>query len=156
MASSDTVLACESCGLAQRVEELAPGMSAECIRCGSTIATRPRGGADATLALTLAALVLYVPANIYPILTMNLYGNFSDNTIWDGVVSLMDHNEYFVAAIVFLASIVIPLMKLLGLSFLVWSVRWGCARAPASTSSSTPSDLGRCSTSFCSRSWWRW
>ena len=128
MASSDTVLACESCGLAQRVEELAPGMSAECIRCGSNIATRPRGGADATLALTLAALVLYVPANIYPILTMNLYGNFSDNTIWDGVVSLMDHNEYFVAAIVFLASIVIPLLKLLGLSFLVASVKWGKGR----------------------------
>ena len=128
MAYSDTVLACESCGLSQRVDELAPGMSAECIRCGSTIATRPHGGADATLALTLAALVLYVPANIYPILTMNLYGNFSENTIWDGVVSLMDHNEYFVAAIVFLASIVIPLMKLLGLSFLVCSVKWGKGR----------------------------
>src|SRR5438876_2855304 len=119
MASSDTVLACESCGLAQRVEELAPGMSAECIRCGSTVATRARGGADTTLALTLAALVLYLPANIYPILTMHLYGNDSENTIWDGVVSLMQHDEHFVAAIVFLASIVIPLIKLTGLLFLV-------------------------------------
>jgi paraquat-inducible protein A len=128
MATSDTVLACEGCGLTQRIDELAPGMSAECIRCGSTIATQSVGGADATLALTLAALVLYIPANIYPILTMNLYGNFSENTIWDGVVSLIDHNEYFVAAIVFLASIVIPLMKLLGLSFLVWSVKWGEGR----------------------------
>src|SRR3989442_13877653 len=105
MASSDTVLACESCGLAQRVEELAPGMSAECIRCGSTVATRRHGGADATLALTLAALVLYIPANIYPILTMNLYGNFSENTIWDGVVRPMDHNEYFVPPVVFSATI---------------------------------------------------
>jgi paraquat-inducible protein A len=128
MAASDTVLACDTCGLTQRVDELAPGMSAECIRCGSTIATRPLGGADATLALTLAALVLYVPANIYPILSMNLYGAYSENTVWDGVVSLMQHDEYFVAAIVFVASIVIPLMKLLGLSFLVASVKWAKGR----------------------------
>ena len=89
---------------------------------------RPAGGADITLALTIAALVLYVPANIYPILMMNLYGTYSENTIWDGVVSLMQYNEYFVAAVVFLASIVVPLLKLLGLLFLVFSVKWGKGR----------------------------
>src|SRR5438874_3587541 len=128
MAAAENVLSCDACGLTQRVDPLAPGMSAECIRCGSTVATRPRGGPDTTLALTIAALVLYLPANIYPILTMHLYGNDSENTIWDGVVSLMQHDEYFVAAIVFLASIVIPLLKLTGLLFLVWSVKWGKGR----------------------------
>ena len=128
MAAQESVLACETCGLTQRVEPLAPGMSAECIRCGATVATRPAGGGDLTLALTIAALVLYIPANIYPILSMNLYGAYNDNTVWDGVVSLMQHDEYFVAAIVFLASIVIPLLKLLGLSFLVASVKWGKGR----------------------------
>ena len=125
MAAAEAVLSCETCGLTQRVDPLAPGMSAECIRCGATLASRPAGGADATLALTVAALVLYIPANLYPILSMNLYGAYSENTVWDGVVSLMQHNEYFVAAIVFVASIVIPLLKLLGLFFLVWSVKWG-------------------------------
>jgi len=114
---AESVLACDTCGLSQRVEDLSPGTSAECIRCG-----------DTTLALTLAALVLYVPANIYPILKMNLYGTYSENTVWDGVVNLIQYNEYFVAAIVFLASIVIPLMKLLGLLFLVASVKWGRGR----------------------------
>src|SRR5882672_5635177 len=126
--ASDAVLSCETCGLHQHVEELAPGTSAECIRCGSVIVSRPLAGPDATLALTLAALVLYVPANIYPILTMNMYGANSENTVWDGVVSLMQYGQYFVAAIVFLASIVIPLMKLMGLGFLVWSVKWGKGR----------------------------
>jgi len=126
--ASDAVIPCETCGLHQRVEELAPGTSAECIRCGSTIVSRPVAGPEATLALTLAALVLYVPANIYPILTMNMYGAYSENTVWDGVVSLMQYGQYFVAAIVFLASIVIPLMKLMGLGFLVWSVKWGKGR----------------------------
>src|SRR5436853_3219455 len=126
--TGDTILACDTCGLAQLVADLPPGTSAECIRCGSTVATRPAGGADLTLALTIAALVLYVPANIYPILSMNLYGAYSENTVWDGVVSLMQHNEYFVAAVVFLASIVIPLLKLLGLFFLVGSVKFRSGR----------------------------
>ena len=126
--TGDTILACDTCGLAQLVADLPPGTSAECIRCGSTVMERPAGGADITLALTLSALVLYVPANIYPILTMNLYGASSENTIWDGVVSLMQYNEYFVAAVVFLASIVVPLLKLLGLLFLVFSVKWGKGR----------------------------
>jgi paraquat-inducible protein A len=121
---NDTILACETCGLAQAVPDLAPGTSAECIRCGTTMVERPSAGPQVTLALTIAALVLYVPANIYPILMMNLYGNYSENTIWDGVVSLMQYNEYFVAAVVFLASIVVPLFKLLGLLFLVASVKW--------------------------------
>jgi paraquat-inducible protein A len=124
----ESVLSCETCGLTQQVEPLSPGTSAECIRCGSTVATRPAGNMDTTLALTIAALLLYVPANIYPILTMNLYGSYNENTIWDGVVSLMQHDEYFVAAVVFLASIVIPLLKLLGLFFLVVSVKLGSGR----------------------------
>ena len=128
MAAAESVVSCDSCGLTQQVEPLAPGNNAECIRCGSTIAARPAVSADTTLALTIAALVLYVPANIYPILSMNLYGAYNDNTIWDGVVSLMRHDEYFVAAIVFLASIVVPLLKLLGLLFLVGSVKLGSGR----------------------------
>jgi len=128
MAAHETLLACETCGLAQRVEEVEPGMTAECIRCGSPIVSRPASGAQTTAALTLAALVLYIPANIYPILQMNLYGAYSENTIWDGVVSLMQYNEYLVGAIVFVASIVVPLFKLLGLLFLVASVRWNRGR----------------------------
>ncbi|OAI50428.1 hypothetical protein AYO46_10180 [Betaproteobacteria bacterium SCGC AG-212-J23] len=82
-----------------------------------------RGSASlhVTAALSLAALVLYVPANISPILHMELYGAQSDNTIWDGVVSLAQHNEWVVAVIVFMASMVIPLFKLAGLFFLVVS-----------------------------------
>src|SRR5947208_4286022 len=109
MASQESVLACDTCGLAQRVQALEPGTTAECIRCGSPIMSRPLSGVQTTAALTIAARVLYVPANIYPILRMNLYGTYSANTIWDGVVSLMQYNGYFVAAIVRLASIVWPL-----------------------------------------------
>ena len=120
----DVTLSCETCGLAQRVEPLPPGTVAECIRCGYPVSSHGFG-IDVTAALALAALVLYIPANLYPILRMDIYGAYSESTVWDGVVSLWQYNEYFVAAVVFLASIVIPLLKLMGLFFLVISVKWG-------------------------------
>jgi len=126
---ASAVLCCDTCGLVQRVDPLQPGAVAECFRCGSFLAARRgTGSVHVTAALSLAALALYVPANIYPILRMTLYGAESDNTIWDGVVSLARHNQWGVAAIVFMASIVIPLLKLAGLFFLVASVRWRFGR----------------------------
>ena len=62
-------------------------------------------------ALSLAALVLYVPANIFPIMKMYMYGAYSESTVWDGIVLLMQYDQWLVAVIVFLASMVIPLSK---------------------------------------------
>jgi len=123
MAYTDSI-ACDTCGLVQQVEPLAPGSTAECFRCGTFLQARAsEGSVELTAALSLAALVLYVPANIYPILTMHLHGTYSENTIWDGVVSLAQHDQWFVAVVVFAASIVVPLLKLLGLFFLVASAK---------------------------------
>jgi len=126
--AAENIIACETCGLVQRVEPLAKGSAAECFRCGAFLGVRRSPASlHISAALSLAALVLYVPANIYPILRMEFYGAHSDNTIWDGVVSLAQHNQWAVAAIVFMASMVVPLVKLAGLFFLVGSslVRWG-------------------------------
>jgi paraquat-inducible protein A len=120
MAAAETVVACETCGMVQRVEPLGAGEAAECLRCGSFLATRrTRASLHVTAALSLAALALYVPANIFPVLRMSFYGAYTDNTIWDGVVSLARHDQWAVAAIVFMASIVVPLLKLSGLFYLV-------------------------------------
>lgn len=123
-----TVLACGTCGQVQEAPPPRPGTLLECCRCGAVVTQFKRSSTSATAALSLAALILYVPANIYPILRMEIYGAYSENTVWDGVVSLWQYNEYFVAIVVFLASIVIPLLKLLGLFFLVISVKWGHGR----------------------------
>ena len=118
----ENVVACETCGLVQKVEPLPKSAAAECFRCGAFLGVRRSAASlHATAALSLAALVLYVPANIYPILRMEFYGAHSDNTIWDGVVSLAQHNQWVVAAVVFMASLVVPLVKLAGLFFLVIS-----------------------------------
>jgi paraquat-inducible protein A len=129
MASAEAVVACETCGLVQRIEPLPAGAAAECFRCGSFLGT-PRSVASLhlTAALSLAALVLYVPANIYPILIMDFYGAHSESTVWDGVVSLTHSGQWGVAVIVFLASIVVPLVKLAGLFALVATTYTGRGR----------------------------
>jgi len=120
--ASENVVACETCGLVQRVEPLSKGAAAECFRCGTFLGVRKTSASlHATAALSLAALILYFPANMYPILRMTMYGATTESTIWDGVVSLMRHDQWGVAIVVFLASIVVPLLKLLALFFLVGS-----------------------------------
>lgn len=127
--ATESLVTCDTCGLLQAVEGLTPGTAAECIRCGSFVgARRSSASLEITAALSLAALVLYVPANIYPIMKMYLYGGYSESTVWDGVVLLMDNEQWFVAAIVFLASIVIPLVKLTGLFGLCLTTRLGWGR----------------------------
>jgi paraquat-inducible protein A len=125
----ESVVACDTCGLVQRVEALAPGTVAECLRCGSFLgARRSSRSLEITAALSLAALILYVPANIYPIMKMYLYGGYSESTVWDGIVMLARNDHWVVAVIVFLASMVIPLVKLAGLFSLVVTTRLGWAR----------------------------
>jgi len=121
-------LCCPVCGLTLRVEPPARAQRAECPRCGSTVREGPHGSLQLTAALAIAALILYIPANIYPIMRMHFYGTYSESTVWDGVVTLAESQQYFVALIVFLASIVIPLLKLTGLLYLVVSARFDLGR----------------------------
>jgi paraquat-inducible protein A len=124
----ETIVACGTCGLSQQMEELLPGTAAECCRCGTIVGENKADSLSRTAAFSLAALMFYVPANIYPILRMDLYGAHTDNTVWDGVVALYRSGQWVVATIAFSASILIPLFKLLGLFFLVVTTRFSFAR----------------------------
>ena len=115
----DIIVACKTCGLVQRLGELGPGLVAECARCATRLAHHKSNSLGRTAAFSLAALTLYIPANIYPILQMNLYGVYSQSTVWDGCRSLFEQGEILVAVVVFLASMLIPFLKLVGLFFLV-------------------------------------
>jgi paraquat-inducible protein A len=121
------VVVCRTCDLQVEVGPIAPGTRAVCPRCQSKVSERKPNSLHRTAALSLAALVLYVPANIYPILRMEFYGAYSESTVWDGCIKLFEDGMWFIAMVVFLASILIPLLKLLGLFFLVTtarSMRW--------------------------------
>jgi paraquat-inducible protein A len=117
----ESINACKTCGLLQRIETLQPGTAAECFRCGSVIGKYPADSLGRTAAFSLAALVFFVPANIYPILRIDFYGAYSESTVWDGCVRLYQDGQWPVATIVFLASILIPFFKLLGLFLIVFA-----------------------------------
>jgi paraquat-inducible protein A len=122
----EAIICCKICGQGHVMGRLKPGSVAICRRCGSPIERRVRGSLHLTAALSLAALILYVPANIFPILHMEIYGAATDNTVWSGVKVLAQDGDWVIAIIVFLASIFIPLLKLLGLFILTSTtlLRW--------------------------------
>src|SRR5450432_2431184 len=133
MKQPESVIACKTCGQVHILESQPPGTIAECARCGSIITKRTSNSLHLTAALSLAALILYVPANIFPILRMEIYGATSENTVWTGCTRLFQDGQWIIAIIVFLASILIPLLKLCGLFFLVISTmcdmtRWKILR----------------------------
>lgn len=115
------LVACDVCGLVQHLDHLPRRRRAVCARCSSTLERNPANSRPRTAALALAALLLYVPANIYPVMIMEYMGRHTENTVWDGVVALYRQGMWGVATIVFMASIVVPLLKLLGLFVLVSS-----------------------------------
>jgi len=129
MYRTQSVVACDTCGLVQRVEALEHNVVAECARCHSFLmATRDEGRLHLAAALALAALLLYIPAMVYPILHMSAYGAYSESTVWDGTRGLLENNEWFVGIVVLAASIVVPVLKIAGLFFLVIAARFRLGR----------------------------
>jgi len=89
-----------------------------CVQCGYRPAKLKYKSITRTLAFTLTALIFYIPANIFPFMTMELYGTRNSATIWSGVVTLAESGSWLIAAVVFLASIVVPIIKLIALFIL--------------------------------------
>jgi|SRR5580658_3271081 paraquat-inducible protein A len=87
-------------------------------------------GSSAASALAVAAAVMLVPANLLPVLSTETSGRLQSDTIFSGAVSLWRHGLGVIAVIVFAASIVIPILKLTGLGWIIFSVRGGTPRNP--------------------------
>jgi paraquat-inducible protein A len=93
-----------------------------CSRCGSMIRRRKPNSLARTAALLLAAAICYIPANVYPIIEITSFGYKQSDTILSGVIYLLFHGNIPLAVIVFVASVVVPILKIILLSVLVISV----------------------------------
>lgn len=102
--------------------KLSPAADGECPRCGAPLHLRVPYSLQKTVALLITASVLYVPANVLPIMTTTHFGRSEESTILGGVVLLMKLGSYPVAAVIFVASVIVPLGKLIVLAWLCWSV----------------------------------
>ena len=95
-----------------------------CLRCGALLRHRKPYSVQRTWALLLAAAMLYVPANLYPILSVTSFGRVQADTILSGVSFLLHHDMLPLAVVVFVASVLVPLLKILLLLALLLSVQW--------------------------------
>jgi len=93
-----------------------------CQHCGEKIYLRTPQSIQKTLALLLASIVFYIPANMYPIMKTSVLGDTNESTIFSGIWLFLDSGAYFVAAVIFIASIVIPLTKMLAIAWLCQAV----------------------------------
>ncbi len=118
------IVSCGTCGLIQQVEPPPAGASALCARCGFEVYRRKPDSRSRTLALALSALILYVPANVFPIVTTDYWGMEEKTTILQGVFGLFGQGNYFVGALVFCTSILTPGLKIIGLLFLCATLNW--------------------------------
>jgi len=115
------LLSCHVCGM---VSKAAPPESiAHCPRCSARLHFRRPNSVSRSWALLVAAYLLYIPANLLPIMeTSSLFGSEKD-TILSGVIFLWHSGSWDLALVVFIASIMVPLLKLMALTLLLVSVQ---------------------------------
>jgi paraquat-inducible protein A len=109
---------CDSCGLVSRSTETCP-------RCGADVRRRKTDSLSRTWALLIAAAILYLPANFFPVMTLTSLGRADSTTIIGGVIELVQAQMWPLAVLVFFASITVPVLKIAGLSWLLISTHRG-------------------------------
>ncbi|MBE9606911.1 paraquat-inducible protein A [Acetobacteraceae bacterium H6797] len=117
-------IACDCC---HKVSLAVPGDA--CPRCDSTLRHRKPNSITRSWALLIAAAVLYIPANYYPVMTVVTLGQGGPHTILGGVMEFAESGFLPLALIVFLASVAVPMLKLLGLAWMLIATQQGSARA---------------------------
>ena len=120
-AASLGLLSCHVCGQLSRAR---PGLhEACCPRCAAPVHMRKPNSIARTWALLIASMILYIPANVLPMMhTSSLFGSQSD-TIMSGVVYFWTSGSWYLALIIFFASVMVPMLKMLALMLLLMSVQ---------------------------------
>jgi paraquat-inducible protein A len=110
---------CAVCGLVAEADH------ARCPRCRARLRRRKTESVARTWALVLTAAILYIPANVFPIMTVISFGSGTPDTILSGVKHLLQSGMWPLAALVFFASITVPVLKIFGLGLLLVTTQMG-------------------------------
>lgn len=118
-------LGCEYCGTVSTAPEVDDGhtLRLRCPHCSNRLHARKPRSLQRTWAFLAASVLLYVPANLLPIMTTTNVFRSSTYTIAGGIGELWADGAYGLAAIVFVASIIVPLLKIVALAVLAWTAR---------------------------------
>lgn len=127
-AAAAACASCHDCGLLCRLPD--SGAHGHCPRCGGVLHSRKPRSLERTWALVIAAAICYVPANVLPVMRVTSLGKPQADTIMSGVIYFLVHGMWPLAVIVFVASVFVPLLKLMILVTLLISVHRGSAWRP--------------------------
>lgn len=120
---------CHECDFLHEIPPLNPGYTARCAQCNAFIASRKSLDESATIALTLAAVVFYLVANTFPLITLDLAGNTQAGLLITGVIQLWDSGMWPLAGLVFFTTILLPGLYLAGLLYVLIPLHFA-RRAP--------------------------
>lgn len=104
---------------------LVPKDEHHCPRCNASVHVRLPNSLNRTMALVVTAALLYIPAMTLPIMTTVTLGRPTDSTVIGGVVILWNMGSYPIAAVIFIASVCVPISKLVALTVLCWIAKYG-------------------------------
>ncbi|MBE0621816.1 MAG: paraquat-inducible protein A [Burkholderiales bacterium] len=124
--SASPPVACLECDLLHRRSPLPPGGEARCTRCGACLYRWARPDAnERALALALAACILFVVANVFPIVGLEIQGVHSSATLIGAARSLWDDGARAVALLVFVTTVLVPAAELIGITWVLAALRRG-------------------------------
>ncbi|MCT7630063.1 paraquat-inducible protein A [Arcobacter lacus] len=114
------LISCKNCHKVYEKEDYSEFI---CTRCKHKVTKRVTNSFQTSFALLICAILLYIPAMLYPIMEITQFGVDVQSTILQGVISFLEMKSYFIAIVIFTASVVIPFIKLVGLLFIFISLK---------------------------------
>lgn len=129
MDKAPSLIVCEHCDTVYQRRRLARGEVARCSVCGAVLERHQWLGVDGQLALILSALIVFVIANVSPIVTLGLSGMLADTTLWGAVIAMWQDDAQVVAVLTALTLFFFPLSQILLFGWVLWFARQG-RRAP--------------------------
>jgi paraquat-inducible protein A len=101
-------IACPDCDLLQCLPSLSPGAKGRCRRCGRVLARRPASPADLALALAITAAIVYVLANVFPLMDLSVVGRVASTTIAGGAYEMWNQGELITGVVVAFCAVIAP------------------------------------------------
>ncbi|MDB5986206.1 MAG: Paraquat-inducible protein [Nevskia sp.] len=122
------LVACHHCDLLQHEIELPKRAVASCVRCGAELYRNRHNSLDLSLALSIAAAQVFLLANTFPLVSMEVQGEIQSTTLPQAVVALYKHHSVPLAVLVFVTTMLAPAIEIASIVYLLTSLRIGVGR----------------------------
>lgn len=121
--SPEALQICEECDTVHRRRLMSHGDVAQCARCGATLEHHHSLNPNTMLALVLTAMLVFIQANVWPIVTLGLSGRYSSTTLWGAIIAMWQEQAQVIAVIAAITLFFFPLIKMLSIGWLLWFAR---------------------------------